>query len=1386
MSKQASKKNIAQNNETFVATLASGVLPNAVASENKFSDFANSVVKNKNIKKTKLERVVDEGEGLEQASIETPVFDELPEELALVDGVVEGDAELTLTQARSSDGAAAFFGADGWNVLGGVLLLGGVAALVGSGGGGGTATPVCDWEALEVTDEDLVLTADLNDVGDITVLATSADVDASLYTSSDVDIYLCDHGTDTNNLHLEASGTSSEIDVGISVVGNLDNIDVLASGSCSDVDFSMELTGNIDGDILVSSSSSDADSLLSIMVEGDINSSSIGIEATADESTAGAWIQVLGEVDVDSISVVAGSECAEINADADLYLGVSGDITVTNGISAVAYEGASADLLVGATGSVTASLEIDAIGEGSEVEFAALSGMQSFYMGGEDGFTESWTGNISLTASGLSSEISGEDGFVCADVFGDSGLTIFGSYLGDSINLTAEGQRSLIIDSSVNVIGGNVSSGTEEVLNIQQNATGENSAIVFSNINVLGGNLVADLNFTASGLDSTIISSVNVLSSDEISDSPASYTGNITLAAEGISSDITICADIDGDFLGTTSISASGDASDVNFSADIGGDYTGNLIVRAQGDAISSEIDYTAASVEVDIRVDGNFDGDISLSTSGFSSEVDLSAEIAGSFSGDVTLTATGQSSDLRMYVSVDADYQGDITVTATGDDSNIDLESDVMTTHTGNLTVTDKTVVGENITLGNDSYVEVDLRSEFGFFGDLDITAAAAGSDFYISIDVDHSSELIGEYDIESDVTVLASGQSTYVEVSLDTDGDYFGEHNLTASGISSDIEAEVDVDQNYSGDINLTASGNNASIELDVEVDHSPSLYRNSDDAYASVDLSGTYNHTNHMFSDITGTASGLNSELDIYIDVDAEPNLYGYSGDDIGTFNASAKYVGDINLTASGRNSSVDFGLYVSVDVELYSNELDSDSTQINASSLVSGDINATASGVSSEMDIRITVESEINAEGLNDNQTINSGNFIGDITLTASGTSSEISMDLWVDDDLTGNISFIASGEDAAVQAMGWGPSSNDIYIGGNFDGDLIGTASGSCSDVALSLDVGGDMLGDINIRASGNDSEAWLCADVIGDINGDISLRADTSAIGVVNSGSDIYADVTAADINGDIYIESSNRFGNANVNLYIDVQTSSDISYEELVGDIFITGGYENYVNLEFREAFSGLIDMTGVSGRNEIEDSANMFYGIFDLDIYSPDLGDSDFSDYTYWYNWANPISSEEFDAHNRYMNIEGFTGMSADMDRQNNLDFIEFHSFGYERYISQNFANDELDGNYWVDLHVHEEDGFADLASFLSSAWDILSGGTDVWNLDENSDLDYDAVQYYTGTITGDDAMYLAVGSDMQGESGISYLIRFDEFNADMSAFEYQLINTQPYELT
>lgn len=1310
MSKQASKKNIAQNNETFVATIASGALPK-VGAENKTADSLIAAAKNKQNKKANTEKLLEENEQLEQAAVETPVFEQLSEELALVEGLVEGDTEITLTQARSSDGAAAFFGSDGWGILGGALLLGGVVALASGGGGGGgsgTATPACGWEALEVTDEDVVLTGDLTDVGDITVLATSAETDASLYTSADVEIHLCDHGTNTNNLTADASGFCSEIDVGITVVGNLDDINVTASGQSSDVSLSMELAGNIDGDILISSTSADADTEVGMFIDGDINSSTVEIEATADDSSVDVWIQTLGDIDVGSLSVIAGSECADITgAYAGLFLGASGDITVTDGISAVAYEDADVDLFVGATGSIAADLELDAIGEDSTVEFAGISGLTAYYTAGEDGFgafTDTWTGDITLTASGFSSEIQGGDALygVCGDLFGaDTGILVLGSYQGDSISMTAEGEDSLITGANVTVIGGNMSSLSEvDPLNISLSANGDDSAILNTGVAVFAGDLIADVALTAAGDDSTVNFTINTDVSGEISASSADWNGDLTVVASGQSSEIDLEGDIDGQWRGDVTVSdyyideesdeVIGDDAIVNINLDANQGFSGDLTVTALGDGSSLQ-------VSIDVDEDFNFVSEVELIADGRDSYVEVSIDTDQNFIGDITGTASGFSSEVDLEVEADKNFTGDITLTASGTSSDIDFELD---TNDGDFT-------------GN--------------------------------------------------IILNASGNSSDIDFSTEIDGASTGNFTITASGEDSRVDFSFDTDADINGDLIASATSADAYVEIDLVADNS-----------VSGEIDADYLSSITMDTQITATASAFSAEVNLDVSVEVSVDVFGYSaGDEIGTVTASSLYLGDVVLTANSEDAEVYFDINVEA---LVSTDLDdSEITSISALAKFSGDITANATADDSFIGVDISIDSSVVGGSLTNSQRVEEADFEGDINLTASGFLSDISMDLWVDDDMVGNIDLIASGLGSAVYTVGIGPGDAEIDIGGDFTGTLSGLASGNSSDIGVSMEVGGDFNGDISLIATGIDSEILACIDVDGDINGDIILRADTSLPDYEHNGSDVSAEIHADDINGDIYIESANLAGGSDVGVYINARTPGiDIS-EQLVGDIFISGGYSNDVNVIFNDMFSDLVEMSGISGR-EIEDAENSFYGELNLEFNS----DSRAVNYSYWYNAINEDSGEISDLHNRYMEINGFTGIQDSLDSINNLDTIEFNDFGDEGYISQFFGDGN--GNNWgfYDNDLYVDGGvFADLQEFLADAHSTLKGGNDVYNADGDADLDYNAVQFYTGTI-GDD-FYLAVGSNVQNETGMSYLIRFNDFAADSSSFEsLGLVNT------
>lgn len=1358
MSKQASKKNIAQNNETFVATLASGVLPNAVGVENQVLSSLGSTAKNKQNKKSNAERAIDEGVELEQANLESQVFDQISEELALVDGLIEGDAELTLTQARSNDGAAAFFGAEGWNILGGALLLGGVAALVGGGGGGGSSgSPVGNCVALDVTDEDLVLTADLTNINDINVLATSADVVASLVTSADVEIYLCNDGS-TNNLLVEASGEGSSANVGITVVGNLDNIDIIASGYSSDVDFNMELDGNINGDILISSTSASADTSVLMLVDGDINSSTLEIEATADDSHAGAMITTAGDINVGSVSVVAGvSECADIiGADAGLFIGASGDITVTNGISADAYENASVDLYVGATGSITANLNLEASGEDSLIEFGGISGLSSFFTSGEDGFSETWTGDIILTASGFNSEIRGEDAAfgVTGDIFGaDSGIMVLGSYQGDSINFTADGENSLITAANVSVIGGDMSSGSDaEPLNIALSANGASSDITLSGVEVLAGDLTANVTLTAGGLDSFIGFNINTDVSEDINESNANWNGDLTVVSSGQSSEIDLYGDIDGQWRGNVtvtdfyvdadSIDEIGDdvIVDINLNANNG--FSGDLTVTALG--VSSDL-----RVSIDVDNAFNMVSEVTLTADGVNSYIEVSLDTDNSFIGNVTAKASELRSDVDIKIDADESFEGNITLTASATDTEIKAEIDADDDHfTGNVTLNAS---------GTNSDISIDLDVETYFSGDITLNASGSLSNISLELDVNNG-------DFLGTITLNASGTSSEIDFSTEIDGASTGNFNITASGEDSNIDFSFDTDANVNGDLIASATGIDAYIDIDLLANHQFNKNASEDE------LGNDYLSSITMDTQITATASAESAQINVYASVEVSVDLYGYSaGDEIGTVTASSLYLGDVVLTANAEAAEVNFEIDLNADVDLISTDLeDSELTSISALAKFSGDITANATATNTNIGVDVYVNANVSGGTLTNAQRISEADFEGDITLTASGRLSDISLDLYVEDDMVGNIDLIASGISSYIYAAGYGPSDNEIDIGGDFTGNLDGLASGTSSDIDVSMDVNGDFNGTISLIATGIDSQILACIDVDGDINGDIILRADTSLPDYEHDGSDVSVEISADDINGDIYIESANLAGNSNVGAFIDVNAPGINISEQLVGDIFISGGYTNNVNVIFDDMFSDLIEMTGITGSG-IEDAENEFYGQLDLVFNS----NSNVAGYSYWYNAINEASGEISDLHNRYMEINGFTGINADDASINDLDTIEFNNFGDEGYISQYFGDGNSNNSDFYNNDLHEHGGtFADLQEFLADAHSTLSGGTDEYNNDNDSDLDYNAVQFFTGTIGND--YYLAVGSNVQDQTGMSYLIRFNEFAGDSSSFE------------
>lgn len=926
MSNQVTKKSTAQNNESFLAGVTAGILP-IVPSASELLTKASSQIKTSSARKNKvLETAEKDVDADDFVFVDSEALDISLEDIALVDGEVNSGAELTLTQSRGNESASSLIGSDGWNILGGVLLLGGVIALGSGGGGVSGAANSCT--PLVVTDDLEELDGDLNNIGNITV---TAEEDDAIIDGNGNTIYLCNN---ENNLIVQS--ISADVDavfVSVDIVGNLDDVNLLATELSSEVYVSMLLDGNVDGEI--------------------------NILATGEDSYISSDISISGDMN-GALTITASGESSDVDAGTYVWGEMNGDITITTADNSIDgdFQTVYAELVVGEN--VTGDLLISAEGDTSSIDFGGLTGLAD---SSSDLSEYTFDGDITVTATGDSSEITGGNAFMPFPFGGpgyNGGLIVAGEInASDSgITLSATGDNSLIefgvVAQSINADITVLAEGDYSEVAGEDQVSGDLYE-GYSSVIAFGGGINGDTVITASGDSSDIDFQLAAIdfSGDEDSDLGNIY-GSITVEASGICSDIEVGVFASGNVSGDMSFTASGFDSSIDLSVEVSGDLDGDMTITASSDD---------ADIDVSVDIGGDVNGDITITAAGEGDvDIDLhSFSIDGDVNGDISFLVTHDDADID-HSGGDVDdifyiggkLSGDLTLTSSSDDSDIDVNVRIQDGMTGNVTVSGTV---------DDSDTDLDLYVTGSLIGD--VTLDASGSDEFEASDL--TLELNITENLEGKVTLTASGDSADIEAWISIDGDFLGSNSqdsialeVTASGdgVSTDINVSLDVLGGMSGDVSLTASGSDSYIYADISVDDelAGDVVANAtgvdSDIYVDADV------LDNMSGDVTLTASNIGAYIsaDIYVDGDLTGDVVAYATGDNSDIYVSVDVTGDmsgdITVSATGLDSHISADIVVDGDVDgdvtIRANAFDADDLSIYGGASVDFELTADSVG------------------------------------------------------------------------------------------------------------------------------------------------------------------------------------------------------------------------------------------------------------------------------------------------------------------------------------------------------------------------------------------------------------------------------------------------------
>lgn len=612
---------------------------------------------------------------------------------------------------------------------------------------------------------DLIGNVEVNAVnyGDSVVADITDDSDSDVYASAVIDLDVDGDligtitGASINNGSADVSG-----DDGYTYVGADTEMNVSVYGSVSgDVDISATNNGIADSDFAdnvesVTYSDVTLDLYVSNDLDGDLTiSSTNNANATVSDGSyvsayaiayAGAYVDVSGDVNGninltatnngnayvgDSSDYSGAYSYAETYADIRVGGDLSGDVSVSafnNGTATTdsdGYDDAYArsyainelDLEVG--GNMYGNITVDAVNNAGAYATEGSDNSGAIAYVDSDAYIQidgNLVGDITITADNYgTAQVADSSDYTDADTDADAtaDITVVGNVSGDiTVEANNYGDATVAFDSEYSYAE------ADAQVNLYLNVSGDvNGNISVSAYN--SGDATVDDAYESDGATDAQAFFVADISGDVNGDITvnALNTGDATTIGSAYYSQVDATAyasmymnvggDVSGDIIGNIDISATNSGNAVAEDGDVYADVVDGIYSYADAYVHGNHVE-TYAQTEVNIDVDGNISGDItiavnnsgdaSITDSEYSAVyvrayADVDINVGGSVSGDVTISANNSGdvdiagseysigyaySYVYAYISIGEDLTGDITIDAvnTGD-TVVELLSD-------------------------------------------------------------------------------------------------------------------------------------------------------------------------------------------------------------------------------------------------------------------------------------------------------------------------------------------------------------------------------------------------------------------------------------------------------------------------------------------------------------------------------------------------------------------------------------------------------------------------------------------------------------------------------------------------------------------------------------